>query len=203
MNGIDFNALAVINMGLIHAPVLGGELPPMEGSSQRIIVGKNGVFIQYTSNWLQVIKKVGEVEANIPYGTVEEKIELRFKKFPREMIEAFHEQAKEAFPNEAFAYIHWNSERNKLKLVPGVVLEASDHKITYGRVEIEQGWQCIGDIHSHPNDTAFYSGIDNEDDRSGVKCSFVIGLSADKSMNSFIGRFCVFGSFALMENGMY
>ncbi|MGP1715747.1 MAG: PRTRC system protein A [Methylophilus sp.] len=195
---INLNALALMNMGLVNAPVI-GELPPIENSGQRVVVAKNGVFIQFVGNWLEVIKRVGNISASVPYGSIEEKIDLRFKKFPREMFTQFHEQAKASFPNEAFAYIHWNRETNQICLVPGVVLKATGDEISYGRVDIEDGWQCIGDIHSHPNSIAFYSELDNDDDKTGVKCSFVMGLDSEKAMNSLRGRFCVFGTYTEMD----
>ena len=200
MNGkIDFNLLALMNMGLVHAPVI-GELPKIEHSTQRVIVAKNGIFIEFVGNWLQLIKRVGHISATVPYGSITEKIELRFKKFPREMFDQFKAQAQAVFPNEAFAYIHWNRDTNQICLVPGVVLEATGDVIRYGRVDIEDGWQCIGDIHSHPNSIAYYSDKDNEDDRTGVKCSFVMGLDSAKEMNSVRGRFCVFGTYTEMDS---
>jgi PRTRC genetic system protein A len=199
---MDMNTLALLNMGLIHAPVVGG-LPAIEDGGQRVVVARNGVFIQYESDWLKAVKRVGDMGASLPYGEISENIELRFKRFPKPLIAAFHEQAKKAFPNEAFAYIHWHQETNSIKLVPAVVLEATEERIAYGHVEVMEGWQCIGDIHSHPRAKAYYSEDDNEDDKEGVKCSFVIGLSNDMTINSVVGRFCLFGTYTKMTEAHY
>lgn len=180
---IDFNSIALANMGLIHAQVI-GDLPKIVDGGQRVIVAKNGVFVESDYEWLHAIKRVGNIGISVPYGILSEKIELRFGKFPKSIFMDFYKMAKDAFPLEAFAYIYWDRNTNDIKLVEGVVLEATSEKVSYSPVEVPDGLVCIGDVHSHPNSHAYYSELDDEDDREGVKCSFVIGLSPANTMNS-------------------
>ena len=88
---------------------------------------------------------------------------------------------------EAMIHVLWNKETQEYRLaVP--TQRVSKGAVSYDRDHIMEGDEIILDIHSHNTMGAFFSGTDNNDDKSGFYLSGVAG-QLDKAKPAFVWRF--------------
>jgi PRTRC genetic system protein A len=92
-----------------------------------------------------------------------------------EQVEAFFRKVMEVHKSDVEAMIHvlWNAERGyHLGVPPQTVSKAS---VSYDWSYVPSGTSIIVDIHSHNTMGAFFSGVDNNDDRNNISFSGVFG----------------------------
>lgn len=121
----------------------------------------------------QAIKKYTPSLNFLPAGKIPVELLLSVRDFFREVNVKFKTKL------EAMAWIVWSQERGYHLLVPPQRVAAAS--ATYDWSCVPVGTRIIVDIHSHQDMDAFFSGTDDNDDRSGVRYSGVIGRISSPS----------------------
>jgi PRTRC genetic system protein A len=171
-----------------------GDLPGME-LGQRTLVASNGVFTQAKLRWLDCILRIASLPESppLPYGALQERITFSFGVIPMALLDEFIEHGRAALPNEAAGALVHCATRNNLRLELHEPIEAGPAGIRYRMPALVVGESVAVDLHTHGRLPAFWSSIDDADDR-GVKVCGVFG-SLDKAVPS--------AAFRLALNGMY
>lgn len=162
---------------------------------ERMLIGSNGVFLEVVRPWIRVVRRIAMYHAPtaIPYGEVSAVTELRCGPVPPALIAEFHAMAREAFPNEAGAWIVWNQMSRKFRLIPVLSLSHGPSHLEYERPTLADGEWLVVDCHSHGHWEAYFSMTDNKDDCYDVKFAFVLG-NCDRDPSRVL-RLCVKGIF--------
>jgi PRTRC genetic system protein A len=175
-----------------------GDLEPANRAGERIIVASNGIFVEITRKWARFIRRVGELNTPVPYGTCEESFEWLATELPSALLRDFQDMARRTPATEIGAGIVWNETTGAYRLLPVVTLEASGAHLKYKPPALGQGDHLIVDCHSHGRHPAFFSRTDNEDDRYDVKIAYVVG-DCGKPHPTTATRLCLKGIFENIE----
>lgn len=87
---------------------------------------------------------------------------------------------------EAHAWILWSKEKGYFISVPKQSVSKASVSFTYDDDSLPPGSVIVVDLHSHNTMGAFYSGTDNNNDKSGIYYSGVIGKITDKDFEYVI-----------------
>jgi len=152
-----------------------GTLPDMD-NGQRVIVAANGVFVQVKLDWLDGILCIADIAPvpPLPYGTVHERIHFTFGVIPIPLLEQFIEAGRTGLPNEVAGGLIYSRTSGRLRLQVYDFLHTSPDGIDYRMPFLEEDESIAVDLHTHGRAPAFWSSIDNRDDR-GVKIAGVFG----------------------------
>ncbi|WP_060987126.1 PRTRC system protein A [uncultured Acidovorax sp.] len=178
---------------VIAAPRFGA-LPDM-GNGQRIIVARNGWFVQTRLDWLDSIAALGHgsLPMRLPYGEVAEYLRFSFGVLPIRLIEAFVVASRESLPNEAAGVLIYSRRTGQLRLAMCEPEQTSPVHIRYRRPAMADDETVAVDLHTHGRAPAFWSGEDDREDQ-GIKVAGVFGL-LDRPRPS--------ACFRLVINGLY
>lgn len=113
----------------------------------------------------------------IPYEYFEQIVEF-FRQVSKKMKSEF----------EAHAWILWTKEKGYFISVPKQVVGKASVSFTYDNDSLPPGSIIVADWHSHNTMGAFYSGTDDNNDKSGIYYSGVIGKLTDSSFE-YVVRF--------------
>lgn len=152
-----------------------GALEEMQ-SGQRMVVGRNGLFMQIRTPWLDCTTRVAGIagELRLPYGTVPERLALAFGVIPLDLLHQFIEQARQVMPTEAAGALVYDTHQGTLRLQMHEAIDASGAHIRYRVAELAD-WEVLAvDLHSHGRLGAFWSAQDDRDDQ-GVRVCGVFG----------------------------
>lgn len=171
-----------------------GTLPDM-GNGQRIIVARNGWFVQTRLDWLDSIVALGQglPPMRLPYGEVAEHLRFSFGVLPIRLIEAFVAAGRDSLPNEAAGVLIYSRRTGQLRLAMCVPEQTSPVHIRYRRPAMADDETVAVDLHTHGRAPAFWSREDDRDDQ-GIKVAGVFGL-LDRPRPS--------ARFRLVINGLY
>lgn len=167
----------------------------------RLLVARNGVFIEGDNDAMSVRLKVGEwLDAHLrtPFGEVDPSVQHQWK-VPQPDLQrwrnAFIEQARAAWPMETAACVYFNRVTGHWRYDGKIAIDASRSHVRYrpapGPDEV-----VIFDLHSHGALPAFFSPVDDADDRAdggAVKVAFVFGR-VQQTVVDIVGRFVVGGA---------
>lgn len=178
---------------LIAAPRYGA-LPAMT-NGERVIVARNGVFVQVKRDWLDGIERIGEVDAALPlpYGSIAPRLRFTFGPIPIPLIEAFIAAGRIGLPNEIAGGLIYSARHGVLRLALYEAIESSGSGIAYRMPTLANDESIAIDLHTHGVLPAGWSAIDDADDRS-VKVAGVFG-HLDRPRPS--------AAFRLVINGLY
>ena len=111
-----------------------GALPDM-ANGQRIVVARNGWFVQTRLDWLDSITALGlEPPAmRLPYGEVQECLRFSFGQLPIRMIEEFVAYGRQHLPDEAAGVLIYSRSTGRLRLAICEAERASPVRIDYRR----------------------------------------------------------------------
>lgn len=159
------------------------------------------IFVETASGYLKHMKlsngrfvrmKVDKLP-NVPIAAtlkrVEIKEELNFLpagKIPAEfwgqIVEFFRQVMKlKRADYEAHAWILWEPEKGYYISVPKQTVSKASVSFSYDAEALPPGAVIVVDIHSHNTMGAFYSGTDNNNDKTGIYYSGVVGKITDDS----------------------
>lgn len=171
-----------------------GELPDM-ANGQRVIVARNGWFVQTRLDWLDSIASLGHdlPLMHLPYGEVAERLRFGFGKLPVPLIESFVAAGRERLPNEAAGVLIYSRSSGRLRLAMCDPERASPSRIRYRRPSMAGDETVAVDLHTHGRGPAFWSDEDDRDDQ-GIKVAGVFG-QLDRPRPS--------ACFRLVINGFY
>lgn len=170
-------------------------LPPLEQNGERIIIGRNGTFLEVRRPWARIVTQVGPTLATtVPFGDVAEVIEYTAGKLPRWLLGKFAEWAQAQSNVEIGAVITWNEVTGEYLLRRSKSNHATSSFLSYTLPDLEEGEHIVVDCHSHSTGEAFFSDEDDKDDRDAMKFSFVVG-DCHTSNPSSVARLCARGTF--------
>ena len=170
-------------------------LPPLEQNGERIIIGRNGTFLEVRRPWARIVTQVGPaLSTTVPFGSVEEVVEYTAGKLPRWLLGKFAEWAQEQSEVEIGAVITWNEVTKEYLLRRSKSNHATSGSLDYELPQLAEGEHIVVDCHSHSHHPAFFSGVDDSDDRHAVKFAFVVG-NCDTANPTTRARLCVRGVF--------
>ena len=96
--------------------------------------------------------------------------------FFEQIVEFFRQVSKKMKSEfEAHAWVLWSAERGYFISIPEQNVSKASVSFTYNDDSLPPGSIIVLDIHSHNTMGAFYSGTDNNNDKSGIYYSAVIG----------------------------
>jgi PRTRC genetic system protein A len=152
-----------------------GALPALD-AGQRMLLGRNGVFLQMRTPWLDCTARVGRLAERLPlpYGEVVERIAFTFGAIPIRLLERFIEAARAALPDEVAGALIHDEHRQTLALRIHEGLDVGRGHVRYRIAELGEGEVLAIDLHSHGRFGAFWSAEDDRDD-NGVRVCGVFG----------------------------
>lgn len=169
-------------------------LSPLEGCGHRLLMASDGVYYEAVRPWFHLVKRIADLEPIcMPYGTVEEKTELRID-FPLELTQQFRLDALDYYPNECSAWITMNTVSGEFRYIMLDAIEARPDFLRVHRPTLPDNEVLVLDLHSHGALPAFFSGQDDRDDRGEFKIAGVIGNVGDDTPTAKF-RLCAGGMF--------
>ena len=178
----------------VIATPLFGVLPAME-NGQRVIVARNGVFVQVKRDWLDCVERLGGIDAAmpLPYGQITPIIRFTFGTIPIALLDGFIAAGRAGLPNEIAGGLIYSATQATLRLAIYEPRHSTAHGIEYRMPPLARDESVAVDLHTHGHLPAFWSATDDLDDRS-VKVAGVFG-NLDGERPS--------AAFRLVLNGMY
>lgn len=152
-----------------------GVLPRLD-AGQRMLLGRNGVFLQMRTPWLDCTTRVGQLAERLPlpYGDVVERIAFSFGAIPIRLLERFIEVARAALPDEIAGALIYDEHTQTLALRIHEGLDVGRGHVRYRIGYLDEGEVLAVDLHSHGRLGAFWSADDDRDD-NGVRVCGVFG----------------------------
>lgn len=171
-----------------------GPLTPME-NGQRIVVARNGIFVQVKRDWLECVERIGNIDPRLPlpYGEITPSLEFTFGVIPMALLHDFIAAGRAALPNEIAGGLIYAARSATLRLELYETISSSADKIDYRMPSVAHDEIACVDLHTHGTGRACFSDTDNADDRS-VKVAGVFG-NLDREQPS--------AAFRLVINGLY
>lgn len=169
-----------------------GDLPS-HGSGQRMLLARNGLFVQMKTPWLDCTMRVAEVDMRLPFGTLDETIAFAFGVIPVGLLERFIREARVALPDETAGALIFNVRTGGLRLAMHESVAAGPGRVIYRIAELPDDELLAVDLHSHGRVPAFWSADDDRDDQ-GVRVCGVFG-NLDQARPT--------ARFRLVLNGMF
>jgi len=134
------------------------------------IISKDGIYLKKNLGMIQSITKVNKISF---LETMQEEAQLNIDPIPvtecAKMLKFFRDVCETYYGSEAIALLYYNQNKNNYKIVipPQIVSGgACDFKREISMVK--EGYNLVGDIHTHGNGSAFHSGTDDTDEKTGV-----------------------------------
>lgn len=171
-----------------------GNLPTLNNFCKRYIVACDGVHLESRNAHLHVAFNVAPSEQTLPYGMQQQFITLAHGLIPLALFNEAQRRAQTDAPKEWAGWIVWNDTANCYELREGCVISAGAAHVRYQLPDDLNN--LIVDIHSHGHGDAYFSQVDNNDDRAtgGLYFSMVLGQCHQVCM-THVMRINVDGSF--------
>jgi PRTRC genetic system protein A len=177
-----------LGLPVVGMPLQGSFVPLTEG--RRLLVGKDGLYIEAASPALYVRLRVAE--AFSPYGAVSETLVLRHGPIARSIAAEIAHAARAAHPMEMAALIVAEAGASG-----GYRLIRPDASSSPGSVTYDDGGYddalLVIDAHSHGAHDAFFSATDDVSDlsRMGPHISVVFGHCGPRDQLTVVARVCI------------
>jgi len=198
MNPADLDAYLARQVPVVPAPAY-SPFEPLQTTGHRIVVGRNGTFLELRREWLYARLCIGgNAGVTLPFGEVSEVCELTHA-VPERLFKQFKAQAKAAYPNETAAWIVYHAQHGYR------LLSVTEHSASSGHVRFQRpvldnnDEHLVIDLHSHGPHSAFFSEVDDQDDFGSVQVSAVIGNVAEDTP-MWVLRLCMLGVFCAWPN---
>lgn len=170
-------------------------LTPLEQNGERLVIGRNGTFLEVRRPWVRIVTQVGPaLSTTVPFGAVVEQVEYMASKLPRVLLAEFVKWAQAQCSVEIGAVITWNEHTGEYLLRRSKSNHATSASLDYELPALAEGEHIVVDCHSHSHHSAFFSPVDDADDLHAVKFAFVVG-NCNSSTPSTATRLCVRGTF--------
>lgn len=169
---MDVNAFLQRMYPLTHVN-LDGSVEPMEKPGTRYLIARNGIWLETVRPWLRVVTPQLLGNGGVtPFG--EMRPSLKTPQMNPGIMREFMVAAREAAPAETGCWVFWNAKTGDQRMVEYEQTCTPD-RIDYRRPEPRENEHLVWDIHSHGDDRAFFSDLDDADDFGDVKIAVVIG----------------------------
>lgn len=162
-----------------------------------LAIGKDGVMLILRRPWLELDVPVSSpIAAHLPYGSAgRSRANLRCGLIPSELLDQILHHFVAALPNEAAAFVVWNSLTREFDVIYPEIDHATPSRLVYRTPALLGNWHVVCDIHSHGNGRAFFSGTDDADDAHSTKISLVVGRLGHPDGAEIAARLCAAGMF--------
>jgi len=173
-------------------------LPPAS-AGQRLLVARNGLFLQVVRDWLDCTLRVAPLAPTppLPYGAAEERLSLAFDGVPADLLAQFLAAGRAALPNEIAGGLIYCRTDGRLKLQLFDSLAAGPAHVHYRMPRLWTDESLVMDLHTHGHLAACWSTTDDADDQ-GVKVCGVFG-ELDRPEPSMAFRLAVNGHFRALR----
>lgn len=183
-----------------------GVLTPLARAGQRLLIGRNGMFMEVRRAWVHAIVPCGALDAPIalPYGDVAPKLELPYGPVPKALVDAFIEVAREHLPNEVAGGVVLDERAQQFELRIYGSEVASEARVDYRARPLGEHEVLMVDLHSHGRLPAVFSAQDDRDDAGCTKIAVVVGgvgIAGDSV--EFSARLCLNGVLLPLESGYW
>lgn len=168
------------------------ELPPCPLNTHRYVAARDGLYLQARTVGLSLCKRISKCEfGTLPYGSVDEYVRLIGGRIPQSVYSDILARARAALPDEYACLILYDPSSGYRLHEPGVESRSDGH-IRYLTNDYDPE-AVVVDLHTHGYGAAFFSWVDDEDDRnSGVHISVVLG-DCNQPVPSQVARLVVHG----------
>ncbi len=171
-----------------------GAFEPLAGSGNRLLVARDGVWIEAQRPGIYSRQKVAHQDTiSVPYGTLTSTLTTKFSHLGN-AIREFVVFARQSLPNEVGVALVWNEVTETLQHRVLKAIQSGPSHILYERPDLAIGEHVVVDIHSHGYSPAFFSRTDNKDDRGDLKIAVVVG-NVDQPNPTVKGRLCTLGHY--------
>lgn len=169
-------------------------------AGQRVLLARNGVFLEVTRSWLRCVLRLGDlpVKPPLPYGVAHEHVSFSFGVIPLRLLDEFIAHGRRSLPNETAGALVFSKTRGDLRLVLHEALESGPAAIRYRIDPMDADEELAIDLHTHGVLGAFWSMTDDADDQ-GVKVCGVFG-NMDRARPSAAFRLAVNGHFLTLPH---
>ncbi len=151
-------------------------LPPCPYNTHRYVVARDGLYLQARTRSLSLCKRIATVTGGtLPYGALSEHVHLAGGRIPRALQQSIVEKARAALPNEWACLVLYDPAAGYRLHEPTAEARSAGHiRYQTAGVDFEQ---VVVDLHTHGYGAAFFSSVDDEDDRArgGIHISVVLG----------------------------
>ena len=165
-----------------------GAVPALEEGRMRYIIANKGLYLEALSRALHLRVLIQAHPYPLPYGDVNEIVQLRHGAIPNDLFEQFLSEARKNPRIEHAGLIMLNDANEYVYVQPDIVSKGVGH-VSYHMVDADS---VVIDMHTHGHADAYFSSRDNLSDSSGIWMSLVLG-SMHKATPSHAFRSCVWG----------
>jgi len=193
----DSRDAAIYNTCPIYVAPRHGCFKRLEQDGRRHVAGGDGMYIEVKSGHMHACVRIASFA--MPYGHVNEFIELANGPVPSRLLQNFVTKAVDDAPHEIAAIVR--PEGASYELASPHVLSSSPSHIEYSEVELDH---IVIDIHSHGRHRAFFSATDDASDlsRFGPYVAIVVGNCTSYGEVQWAARFvCGLNLIPLDVNG--
>jgi len=143
-----------------------GQLPPLEPHKHRFVAARSGIFLQCSTPTLRVCVRVSRTLFDLPYGDLDERVELVGGRLPRHLYDSMRDRAVAACPSEWACLVLWDAERSAYQIVEPDVVSASAGHIRFRNDQYDPDTLVL-DLHTHGRLDAYFSQTDDASDCEG------------------------------------
>ena len=171
-----------------------GAFERLQNAGHRLLMASNGVWIEAKRPGIYSRLQLADALPVVtPYGAMTDEVTLGFQKIGS-YVQQFVDYARSNLPHEVAMALIYNESEDSVRFVTLPATSSSSAHITYAYPELGNGEHVVMDIHSHAEAPAFFSSLDNADDRGDVKVAIVVG-KVDSSNPQIKARLCTMGRY--------
>lgn len=184
---------------LEYAPIKSPYIP-LQTNGRRYVLAKDGLYLEYKTEWLHILKRVSVMEGlhQSPFGEITEFCKIHNTQSLMKAVSLFAIQSK-GDEIERGAYVMFDKNTAKYLTTELVALDSGQSHLRYQSAPLQENHLLVGDIHTHGFSDSFFSPTDNADDAKGYKMAFVIG-NLDKEKFTTKARICLGGVFCYEQS---
>ena len=154
------------------------ELEPLKEGMTRLLMAKNGLYLETNPPWGHLIEQLWESPRELPYGVVEERDTFKEVIVNTNVLEIIRDEILPVAVDYALRKKEWAGwiirQNGNYSFMP-LNIDASGESVRYNTDSLDEGACVVVDIHSHGRINPFFSETDDNDDAGGVKICMVMG----------------------------
>jgi PRTRC genetic system protein A len=166
----------VIRQAMTPTVMVPSETPfvTLEEPGHRFLAAKDGLWMEVKTEWLYLRYPIAiQKSVQLPYGPLALSIEFTYGAPPIDLLQRFQNEAREASPGQAFAWVTWSQ-------LKGFSYYRLERKPAAGGPEaafpdLVEGEHLVFNLHSHGVGPAFFSDEDFAFNPNGVFFTGVYG----------------------------
>jgi PRTRC genetic system protein A len=196
----DRKDLLLQNLSGFDAVPMFGEFVALEENKRRYLLTRNGVFLEYKSDWAYCLTEVAKFEGthSAPFGEVTPSMQFENASQLVSLIKGFAAENLDN-PIEAGVIVAFDKVTRQYALLDVRVNSATTFSLDYEAPALGANQVFVGDIHTHGFSGAGFSGIDDKDDKDAFKLAITLG-NLNQANITMVSRMCMGGMFVPMPS---